>query len=73
MTLVADPRHPWRCGSCQFSCECLADHKDCLGAFFRQAHHARILTRSVPLDIDQLQQDGAQDTARPRSRLFPGE
>lgn len=82
-TLIADPRRPWRCGSCTFSCDCLADHQDCNRRIRTpRRHHALLLGlgdarlvagRQQALDVDQLQQDGAQDTQRPASRSFPGE
>ena len=71
----------WRCPSCRFSCECLATHQDCRRLMHApRGHHRYVLGEPNPdpldLDIDQLQQDGAQESAPvalPIGRAFPGE
>jgi hypothetical protein len=71
-TTVAYRRPAWRCDSCGVRCHCLAQHRDCGHQVRLFGHHPAVLTRD-PLDIDQLQQDGAQE-ARPRmAGELPGE
>ena len=78
---MAVPSPTFRCPSCRFSCDCLADHRDCrMKMQHPRGHHPRVLGEPNPdpldLDLDQLQQDGAQESwpfPMPISRGFPGE
>ncbi len=72
----------WRCPSCRFSCDplCLATHQDCRRLVQRpRGHHRFVLGEPNPdpldLDVDQLQQDGAQEPwpTPVGMRRFPGE
>lgn len=71
-TTVAYRRPTWRCASCGLSCACVALHRDCRNLRPLYGHHYALTDQ--PLDVDQLQQDGAQEYhARLAPRSYPGE
>lgn len=63
-------RAAWRCPACGLTCQCLAEHYSCTARPFapQYGHHL-----PEPLDVDQLQQDGAQAAYPVVLRGFPGE
>jgi hypothetical protein len=72
-TLVAGRTPAWRCPACGLTCDCLAAHWSCTARpFLAQYGHHMPLPSPASLDIDQLQQDGAQAPA-PILARFHGE